>query len=249
MNNDLNAYNPFSAVSLGLADSLTACSLVIFLGFIIFLVFTAGSPHELAIGGIYFISVVLFTKFFQVLGAFDHVREASTSIYFIRLVYFVIAGCFLVVGLWQFRDWAVIRKNKTAEDVFKPAFLSEQYGVSVESKGFATILENLYLLFWASLVAFFLTSLTIVWPQNDFLFLPYFSIFTEYKIKGFLTALLYGIFYVFFLTAFWMFLMAVLNNPARRKKVIESLAFIKIVMSAVFIGLGAGIFYLFQHVR
>lgn len=238
------SYNPLTAVTLGLKESVNVCSLSILLIFMVFLYFTANTPRKFFIGGTFFVVAAGVVKYLQTLGIFDLVLVKLFIDPFIQVFYILLGFIFLYVGGVLFKKWLLIKKGSLGAVALAP-FLSDDYLKSRKLSFFERAGENLYLFFLAAVVGGGMSFISIAWPQNYFLFLVYFTASTEYKYKGLLTLWLYVAAYLFLHTLMWFLAYCALNQDAWRKKIVARASLVIIVLSALFFGVGINLLFIF----
>jgi len=235
----------FPGLTLGLKESLNPCTVTAVLIFWILLTSRCRTKFQVLIVGTFFLLSSFLTHFCLVFGAFDKFLSLSYINEIISYFYLALGGGFLVWGFLHLTEWWKYKRggSETSWVGYYPSFLRPQEG-SDEKKWFVFVKYGLM----SSILGFVTVLFSIVWPQNYYLFVMYYSVMSGTNILvGFLSILLYSFGIVVPMLIFWLAIIYMINLPRISDWMKRNLSFLKIVTSAIYLSCGWGLIFVFLN--
>jgi len=222
------------------------CALLILVFFIFFLLVSSLSRAEVILFGVFFILSSLMTSFFLGFGLLANFRGMELFFIISKSFYSFLALLAVVVGCVNFYDWAVYRKTfdvkkfilkiprlALADNAQNSAAPKEVYGYINLILG-AGILGFVVVLFQSgSRGQVFLPAITAMISSS------------ELKNQAIFFMLLYSVMFVLPLWIAFQILWSAFKSPKLIERMNRHVSKIKIVSSAIFLGLGLGLLKIF----
>jgi len=230
-------YGIFPAMKAGLSDSFNPCILGGVLLFVVFLFFIARGGRRLGSSGFRFIIGLIFAKLLIELTIFDSLFADKWFGVLTDLIYILIAIGSIGIGCLLFRDW-IIGKNTDSNKRLAIRFPFLNNDMLAPGKKRNGLLLNVGFFVLGVIVAFLIS----LWPSNLFVHLILYEIALPGKLlSGFLTLLVYILFYSIFFLVIWAFVLFASGREQMMSFIRRRVALVQISLSAIFLGYGVGL--------
>lgn len=235
-------------VFFGLQDAINPCGLASLIIFISFLSVVAKTRKRLIWCGLIVILAAGMAKAVFVLGEFDALLQQTFVFDMIRGLYLVLSFVFIFCGIVHFKDWTGYKRDQKKEAfIFKvPTYFKEDFSaiVKVPAKKIKIIFLTLGLFLLSVIIGFFMAVMESLLGHDYALFVDFFRQ-GHTAISLIFSLILFSVSSWFLMVGFWILLIWFFSSQKFRKSIIESVSFIKILSSAIYLSSGLGLLYVF----
>ncbi len=228
----------------GLSSGLTPCRFAVIVFFVIALLLIKGGVKPARFVGGCFVAAVFVTTFFLYWGAFERLRNLELFDIVTKSAYLFMAGLSLILGAMHMLDWWRYRLTQDEGKLILkiPAVLKEVLG-GLPSKG-----VNCWVGYGLPAI---LCGFIVGIIQSHCLGRNYLSTMASMlsadgkEIRAALYILLYDVLSIAPLFLVYLFFSKIIKSKEAAKCIQENIPKYKIVLSAVCLGLGLGLLYMF----
>ena len=232
---------------LGIKNSVNPCALTTILVFQLFIRQFGYNRSIVLRSGAIFITTVLAIYVLLTFGFLDQFLGQMAVQNSIFITYWVLSIMFIVVGGIHFVDWIRFQKSNNLNSfiIRVPDFLTQK-DTNTAVVGEHKNLSDKIFLGSTVILAIVLALLASLWPQDSYIYISSYYLASRGKqILGLLSFVFYGLGYVAPLLVIWSTIFYITRSQKRIEHLLKSVSLIKIILSALFISVGAGLIYFF----